>query len=121
MRTAPFYRWLALSAVGGGLLVDYDLINFGFSARKYLSRPRSREILLSPGFFHVGRQAANYYVKQFIAGVVDLPDYSNPLGWASVNYGTEGWQKQPLVHFSTRACLWRPKHEVIESCGRAVG
>jgi hypothetical protein len=33
--TACFIRWLAMAHLGGGMLVDYDVINYGFTPREY--------------------------------------------------------------------------------------
>lgn len=106
---------LALAEAGGGLLVDYDLINFGF-------RPRSFKLsdsdFYSPGLLHCTRSLAKqirrdqnlqFFFEQFAV----VPGYT-------VSYDEPGWNNHSLVHFDTVSCSGELKHEVVENCDRTI-
>lgn len=107
-------RWLALEKMGGGYLVDYDLINFGFAPH------RCADSLvwagLSAPIAWATRAGARAAVARLLAGGF----LASPIGFGTSEFGSSDWHEANLVHFSTAACGGVPKHKAILACGRPL-
>lgn len=105
---------LALAEAGGGLLVDYDLINFGFLPRDFRLTDTD---FYSAGLLYCTRDLAKQIRQdndfQFFFEQFALIEYTTC-------YNEPGWTWTSLVHFDSVSCEGRFKHEVIENCGRSI-
>jgi len=111
---ACFMRWCALDAVGGGLLIDYDMINYSFKPEDLDFR---ESVILSadkktPPIYAKGEDA-RILIKLFLdynppetdKHVSDMTIFrydSFPFKWLPVMllFGEGAWHSAPLVHYS---------------------
>lgn len=128
---ACYKRWLAMMARGGGLMTDYDLMNYGFTptmAKADLAKSPDALIFYEhkvPSAVQGGKDAfvfACQYLKSASANLKDThdnrPHISDMLimqrGWGKpwqryvsrvVQYSDPGWQEALLVHFPNAKTL----------------
>lgn len=102
-------RMISLVKVGGGLLVDYDVINYGLTPKMF----RLSENTSSCGMCFMTHETAREMRKNWFNHMSKWTDYV-------VDYDEHEWSDASLVHFSHAACGSRPKFEVIENCGRQI-
>jgi hypothetical protein len=119
---ACYHRWLALEVVGGGLMVDYDVMNYGFMPSELAGN--NQDVL----FFDPGRvPCAVHATSQGAANIVDWIRRNNWDGTTQVGgrphtsdmiilqrhnghirplvaeAGTTYWMEAPLVHYANGA------------------
>ena len=119
---ACYLRWLALQDAGGGWMVDYDVINFGFRPRKGVGEVEMLDCTYVPcavwankmgsakicGMIYKHRPKTEHvsdmtiFKTQFARKAFGLP------GTAVVEYSVPGWEKAPLVHFAAGKCRHFP-------------
>lgn len=134
---ACWARWIAMATVGG-LMVDYDVLPFGFTPDDLVRNIAAPcPLILSannPVPCAVSGTAEQYSravnlmantAKDFIADEHGKPHISdqqfvqkNPELFPSVDicrqYGSEGWEYAKLVHFSSHSCRPRGRIGTIE-------
>lgn len=135
---ATHLRWVALAAVGGGLMVDYDVMNVGFHPH-HLPPPHGDRPLFLAGsncpcvvnastggadsmIDAIEEHAANpdgefagelSFVVHDQAVFERFPERWDYLSPAAVkDYGDPGWQDFPLVHFANR-CTLSPRIQTV--------
>jgi len=128
---ACIYRWLALATAGGGLLTDYDMIDYSFSPER---QPDVRYCLASDAGWFMSPEDVDrlidvlrgFFVGEhsidFINGrpnVCDMVLRREMQGlFADLNvslcYGRPGWEGKDIVHFSTDSCKTGEKAEVVQ-------
>lgn len=110
-----FRRYIAMLTVGGGQLVDLDMINYGYTPGM---SPRY-DHCLQPGcapcatalfygslcYRMMNWQSTGLVPHILLNGehwsdMVFLSAYVKPLYNVSVNYGLEGWKTAPITHYS---------------------
>ena len=134
---ACFIRWVAMVQVGGGLMVDYDVMNRGFRPSDLVSSQNKLPLIMAdnnPCPCGVYGTAAQYDTAcRFMAergdeaitaegGRLHLSDQhivqhfkefsAKPIIY---QYGQAGWENAKLVHFSSGSCQGRPRSKVIPS------
>lgn len=124
------YRWIALEEVGGGLMVDYDVINYSFSPEAILGLDLNDMFIFAdtpPGIF-MGTVFGNRFryrdmIEIFLKQKTDtsmrvgdlnliLRVYKN-LDWLHIvsgcaNYEWPTWETAPLVHYHSGHRLTKP-------------
>jgi hypothetical protein len=145
---ACYYRWLALSQVGGGWMCDYDVINFAFypqtrtlafeiPEQAYVPcvawmKPRTqRPIDLIMEYGPVPKWPANVQAeKNHISDMLifqnrlqnglDLGDTDQAV---VCEFGEPRWKTLPLIHFSHSVTVgkgYASKVDAIRRCGRNI-
>lgn len=129
-----YHRWAVMQAVGGGLLVDYDVMNYGFkpadlpetgSGILMLDRNSPSVVLGTAEAFQNACDAfQNYSItdQDNINGRPHTSDMhiANKLCGGSVfkrkvvceEYRDFGWDSAPLVHFASFKCRGRKQDEI---------
>ncbi len=130
---ACYLRWLALQNEGGGWMVDYDVINFGFRPRQ----GKGEVEMLDPTYVPCAVWANKFGISR-IAGfltshrpkedhVSDMTIFKTqferkklgPAGNTVIEYAAPGWEHAPLVHFSAGKCTNFPsKVDAIRSASQ---
>lgn len=139
---ACWLRWIAMVQVGGGLMLDYDVLPYGFSkAQLDLIVSHSNGSLDSLPVILMDHNPCPCAVygtaKEFNNAVIwfannekkcsaphgGKPHASDQTGvqsgppWRALDIcwqmGRPGWEKASLVHFSHSACAGRPREQVI--------
>jgi hypothetical protein len=134
---ACYLRWLALDKAGGGLMVDYDVINMGFAPR----RGKGAIEMLDPTYVPCavfansdGIRRICYELEVFnpkgATHVSDMHIFKSrfdektfgPPGTECVEFTVEGWASAPLVHFASGKVRGFPsKAAAIQSALNHVG
>jgi hypothetical protein len=127
-KQVSFVRYLAMLQVGGGLMVDLDVINYGFKPEHLPPEPN---YTLQRGSGPYGTQYfygwlcyefARWHQTRVpcwpVEGQVHWSDMiflSAAVPWVDLsrNYGEPGWETAPLVHFSNGSLYGKAK------CSRA--
>lgn len=112
---ACWLRWLAFSVNGGGLMVDFDVINKNLPSGQLISD----EVLIADAHrvpcmvFATSDGAEDIVQRIFKHTPPDQPHYSDmmffqqsPYPHASIcrEIGQDGWREAPVRHFSVRGC-----------------
>jgi hypothetical protein len=133
-----FLRWCALEAVGGGLFIDYDMINYGFGCREFsgdtiLSYGGKNHIETTPPVF-LTHEGVRKLIQCFLTWphglafnlngrphLSDMHVISVKLDWLNwirenvcyVYERSEGWETAQLVHYSNSSSANRDSIESI--------
>jgi hypothetical protein len=133
-----FLRWAAMEAIGGGIMTDYDVMNYGFETLGI--KPDDKSIFPLhcmerhvPSVVYGGRQAyrvicglfSNYIPSSHERQVSDMTILERSAGmgvWEDVGgvlqYSEPGWEANALVHYSShclRGVSGRSKADKIQS------
>jgi hypothetical protein len=103
-------RFLSLVKVGGGLLVHYDVINFGLKPSQF---QLSFDAVSSGMIFMTGDTARSLRRRFNNKTRFKCLDYV-------IDFDEPDWSWASLVHFSTPTCAGIPKAQVIDNCGRSI-
>ena len=136
---ACFHRWLALAAVGGGVMSDYDCMNNGLTPDdiSYSDELTIYEPPHVPSL--VGGSAEEYERIAKLFGAFNVKDYKKELyphtkGGTAVSdmlilancpdqvkpckivaeYKSEGWQQAKAIHFSHNSCEEKKEKAIKE-------
>lgn len=141
---ACYYRWLALAAVGGGWLADYDVINYGLKprvcGRDIAIFTRGHYVPCLTWATHAGAERIVRMILEYQAqGATHCSDQMmfERLANIGTDFGDEilcaelgerispqlHWKNTPTVHFASGAVgtffgAWIPKHRAVATCGR---
>lgn len=118
---ACYLRWLAFSVVGGGLMVDSDVINHGYSPARM--RSNNSVLILDAGrvpcavsaletklivdeIFSADPSLAGLeYGKPHMSDMTIMMASHFPNSCDCVCFGSPGWQEADLVHYSTYSLI----------------
>jgi hypothetical protein len=135
---ACYIRHVAMVQSGGGLLVDYDVINVGFTPDMLPHTNQKYPAIMADknpcpcgvyGSAEEYDKLCYFMAKQGKEAIVQEGGrphtsdqhfiqhfaahfYSYEIIW---QYGQKGWEKAKLIHFSSGSCQGRPRSEVIPS------
>lgn len=113
---ACWARWFAFANLGGGIMVDFDVINRSLRPND-LPAPSS-PVILEQHRVPCAVTANAHFANEICDGIINhqippVEHYSDmhwfqQTPWPHVKicreYEQTGWKTAPLVHFSTRAC-----------------
>jgi hypothetical protein len=126
-----YARWLAVAQQGGGVMSDYDVINYGFLPRESgalschcgfvpcLMSGTAEEFLRAVGWFDRMKPAPLLsFKKTHASDMLVLKDRREEIirSGECVNFGEDGWESAPAVHFSNFSMKPKnlvPRHEWI--------
>jgi hypothetical protein len=133
-------RWVAMVQVGGGLMVDYDVLPYGFTSQAFQSLPNTKSFDALPTIlcdknpcpcavygtavefnnavsWFVSNQDKCTKIERGQPHASDQTGVQSGAPWTAVDwcfqYGRDGWEKAVMVHYSHSACGGRPREQVI--------
>lgn len=133
---ACWRRWIAMVQVGGGLMTDYDVLPYSLNLGMVPEyKTDSLPLIMAdnnpcPCAVIGTANQFNNALKWFMANsdkciktengrphASDQTAVQSGVPWVAIDlcfqYGREGWEKSPMVHYCHAACAGRPRRDVI--------